>query len=44
MDGEWYDDACDCGGKCPLCCMATFAPGSEECVFCEHHEECENGN
>lgn len=41
------DDVCDgCGrgemddGQCPLCCGNMFAPGSEECDFCEYSEEC----
>lgn len=31
-----YDD-----GHCPMCCgSGMYAPGSEECDFCEHSDEC----
>lgn len=48
-DGEYDGDAgdtfiCDgCGqedGQCPLCCGSSYAPGSEECDFCEYSDEC----
>ncbi|MBN2039606.1 MAG: hypothetical protein JW864_06170 [Spirochaetes bacterium] len=32
-----YDD-----GYCPMCCPAggCYAPGTEECEFCEYSDEC----
>lgn len=44
-DGEC---ACDgCGkedGNCPLCCpMGMYAPGTEDCDFCEYSDECAAG-
>lgn len=48
-DCDGFDeDKCDgCGrvfyddGHCPLCCdCGMYAPGSEECDFCEHSDEC----
>jgi len=41
---ELDDDVCDgCGqsdGQCPLCCGHMYAPGSEECDFCNYNDEC----
>lgn len=41
-DNDCIDKDCGCSEDehCPLCCMFTFSPGSEECDFCEHYEEC----
>lgn len=33
-------DTIDGGDPCPACCGQSFAPGSEECDFCEHEQEC----
>jgi hypothetical protein len=31
-----YDD-----GQCPLCCpQGMYAPGTEECDWCEYSDEC----
>lgn len=54
-DFDLYDDdyesgPCDgCGrtyfddGHCPMCCGMDYAPGSEECDFCEYSDECGEG-
>lgn len=42
------DDVCEgCGkpngeGHCPMCCPydGWYAPGTEECDFCEYSDEC----
>lgn len=49
-DSESAPWVCDCCGKveyddrdgCPLCCNngGAYAPGSEECDFCEYADEC----
>lgn len=35
--GKPYEDGC-----CPLCCPngGMYAPGSEDCDFCDYTEEC----
>lgn len=46
--GEYNEEQCDgCGralydnGHCPMCCgCGMYTPGSEECDFCEHSDEC----
>jgi len=45
-DEDWEEgniecDGCD-GEGCPLCCInnGTYAPGTEECEFCEYSDEC----
>lgn len=30
----------DDGEPCSLCCGLSFAPGSEDCDFCGHSDEC----
>jgi hypothetical protein len=49
FDDEEEDDDLEycegCGrpfgeGQCPFCCGHDFAPGSEECDFCNHVKEC----
>jgi len=42
-----YEHTCEgCGrtendsGQCPLCCSGGYAPGSEQCDFCEYDDEC----
>lgn len=40
VDGNDYCDGCGNDGPCPLCCGGSYAPGSEECDFCKHSDEC----
>lgn len=48
-DGEEEDicEFCGCGPydspKCPACksCGGIYSPGTEECEWCEYHDECE---
>ena len=28
------------GGACPLCCGHMYAPGTEDCEFCDYEGEC----
>lgn len=39
-DTDQRDCGCSEDEHCPLCCTSIFSPGSEECDFCPHYEEC----
>lgn len=41
--GRDMNDAED-GESCPLCCGHGYAPGTEECDFCEYYAECQYRN
>lgn len=42
MTEEDERDCCDgCGGEgCFLCCEGVFAPGTEQCDFCDCYQDC----